>query len=61
MRTNGKVLASQQPLDGCIAMKIQLKAYVLDTKYEKDFQTDVVLRAHQSFEESKILPPRAIK
>lgn len=56
-----KVLASQQPLDGCIAMKIRLKAYVLDTKYEKDFQTDVVLRAHQSFEENKIMPPRAIK
>ena len=55
------VLASQEPLDGCIAMKIRLKAYVLDTKYEKDFQTDIVLRAHQSFEENKILPPRAIK
>lgn len=55
-----KVVASQQPLDGCIAMKIRLKAYVLDTKYEKDFQTDVVLRTHRSFEETKILPPAAL-
>ena len=56
-----KVVASQQPLDGCIAMKIRLKAYVLDTKYEKDFQTDIVLRAHRSFEENKILPPAALR
>ena len=55
-----KVVASQQPLDGCIAMKIRLKAYVLDTKYEKDFQTDIVLRAHRSFAENKILPPAAL-
>ncbi|MFT5500874.1 MAG: small-conductance mechanosensitive channel [Woeseiaceae bacterium] len=51
------VLAWQQPLDGCIAMQMQVKAYVLDTKYEKDFQTDVVMRAHQAFERSSILPP----
>jgi small-conductance mechanosensitive channel len=55
-----KVQASQQPLDGCIAMKIRLKAYVLDTKYEMDFQTDIVLRAHSSFEENQILPPAAL-
>ena len=47
----------QQPLDGCIAMKLQVKAYVLDTKYEKDFHTDVVLRAHQAFAANGILPP----
>lgn len=51
------VLAFQQPLDGCIAMKLQVKAYVLDTKYEKEFQTDIVLRAHRAFAEHNILPP----
>jgi len=51
------VLAWQQPLDGCIAMQMQVKAYVLDTKYEKDFQTDVVMRTHRAFEDSGILPP----
>lgn len=54
------VLAWQEPLDGCIAMKVRLKAYVLDTKYEKDFQTDIMLRAHRSFAEHNILPPAAI-
>ena len=54
------VLAWQEPLDGCIAMKMRLKAYVLDTKYEKDFQTDIVLRAHRSFAESEILPPSCL-
>ncbi|MGI9200739.1 MAG: mechanosensitive ion channel family protein, partial [Woeseiaceae bacterium] len=53
------VLAWQEPLDGCIAMKVRLKAYVLDTKYEKDFQTDIMLRAHRSFGEHDILPPAA--
>lgn len=51
------VQAWQQPLDGCIAMQLQLKAYVLDTKYEKDFQTDVVVRVHQAFQEANIMPP----
>ncbi len=55
-----KVQVSQAPLDGCIAMKVRLKAYVLDTKYEMDFQTDIVLRAHQSFEENQIMPPAAL-
>jgi len=54
------VLAWQEPLDGCIAMKLRLKAYVLDTKYEKDFQTDVVLRVHRSFAENNILPPAVL-
>ena len=54
------VLAWQEPLDGCIAMHMQLKAYVLDTKYEKDFQTDIVLRVHRSFAEHQIMPPTCL-
>lgn len=54
------VLASQEPLDGCIAMKMRVKAYVLDTKYEKDFQTDIVLRVHSAFAEHQIMPPAAL-
>ena len=54
------VLAWQEPLDGCIAMKLRLKAYVLDTKYEKDFQTDIVMRVHQSFGEYNIQPPAVL-
>jgi len=52
-----KVVVNQQPLDGCIAIKMKVKAYVLDTKFEKDFQTDVTLRAHQAFREHNILAP----
>jgi small-conductance mechanosensitive channel len=51
------VLVNQQPLDGCIAIKMKVKAYVLDTKFEKDFQTDVTLRAHHAFRDHNILPP----
>jgi small-conductance mechanosensitive channel len=55
------VLASQEPLDGYIAMRVRLKAYVLDTKYEKDFQTDIVLRVHRAFADSNISPPVALR
>lgn len=51
------VLASQFPMESCIAMRLRLKAYVLDTKYEKDFETDVTLRAHDAFAKNKILSP----
>lgn len=51
------VRAAQKPLDGCVAMHIWLKAYVLDTKYEKDFETDVTLRVHSAFADHDILPP----
>jgi small-conductance mechanosensitive channel len=51
------VRAAQKPLDGCVAMHMLLKAYVLDTKYEKDFETDVTLRVHRAFADHDILPP----
>ena len=51
------VRAAQKPLDGCVAMHLRLKAYVLDTKYEKDFETDVTLRVHSAFADHNILPP----
>jgi len=55
------VLAAQLPLDGLVAMHMQLKAYVLDTKYEKDFETDVTLRVHRAFADHSILPPLILK
>jgi small-conductance mechanosensitive channel len=51
------VRAAQKPLDGCVSMHMRLKAYVLDTKYEKDFETDVTLRVHRAFSDHDILPP----
>ncbi len=51
------VLVSQVVADGHIALRIRLKAYVLDTKYEKKFETDVTLRVIESFREEGIQPP----
>jgi len=51
------VLASQIPLGSCVAMRLRLKAYVLDTKYEKDFETDVTLRVQGAFAEKSVCPP----
>ena len=54
------VLASQVPLESCIAMQIRLKAYVLDTKFEKDFETDITLRVQAAFAEDRIQPPAVL-
>jgi small-conductance mechanosensitive channel len=52
-----EVLASQIPLGSCVAMRLRLKAYVLDTKYEKDFETDVTMRVQGAFADNAIAPP----
>jgi len=51
------VLVTQQIQDNYIAVRLRLKAYVLDTKHEKTFETDVHLRVMEAFRESTILPP----
>ena len=38
-------------------IQLTAKAYVLDTRFEKDFQTDVYLRATQAFKQAGILRP----
>lgn len=40
-----------------VALRIRLKAYVLDTLYEKSFATDVTLRVLDLFAEHDIKPP----
>ena len=44
----------------CIDKSLRLKAYVLDTKFEKDFETDVTLRVQGAFRENGILPPASL-
>jgi small-conductance mechanosensitive channel len=51
------VTVSQLLLDGLVAMRLRLKAYVLDTQYEKTFETDVTLRIHEAFAKERIQPP----
>lgn len=40
-----------------VAVRLRLRAYVLDTKYEKAFVTDVTLRALAAFRDAGIQPP----
>ena len=51
------VNVSQVLFDGLVAMQLRLKAYVLDTQYEKTFETDVTLRVHDAFGAEGIQPP----
>ena len=66
------VLVNQVVVSDYLALRIRLKAYVLDTQYEKDFETDVTLRVLEAFRERGVelpavlhrpadgpLPPRA--
>ncbi len=40
-----------------VAVRLRLKAYVLDTRYEKLFETDVNLRVMDAFAKYNIVPP----
>ena len=51
------VLVNQVIQDNYVAVRLQLKAYVLDTQYEKAFETDVYLRVMRAFEQHRIAPP----
>jgi hypothetical protein len=51
------VLVSQVIVENYVALRLSLKAYVLDTKFEKDFETDVTLRVLEAFDENGIQPP----
>jgi hypothetical protein len=54
------VNVSQVIIDSYIALRVKLKAYVLDTKYEKAFETDVTLRVLEAFSENDIQPPAVL-
>ncbi len=51
------VLVTQVVLGATVAIRLRLKAYVLDTKYEKAFETDVHLRVLEAFRAQGIAPP----
>jgi small-conductance mechanosensitive channel len=52
-----RVAMKQVLLENLPALQITARPYVLDTKYEKDFETDVHLRVLEAFEEHHIDPP----
>lgn len=51
------VLVSQTIVQNYVAVQLKLRAYVLDTQYEKALVTDVNLRVLEAFREHGILPP----
>jgi small-conductance mechanosensitive channel len=51
------VVASEELLEGTVAVKLMLKAYVLDTQYEKAMVTDITLRVLEVFAREGIHPP----
>jgi len=52
------IIASEALVANRPAIELTAKAYVLDVRFEKAFETDVTLRANEAFLESKILRPR---
>ena len=54
------VLVNQVVEENYFAIKLTLKAYVLDTQYEKAFETDITLRVLDAFKAHQINPPAII-
>jgi small-conductance mechanosensitive channel len=52
-----EVIVSQVVVDSLVALRLRLKAYVLDTNLEKALETDVTLRVMDAFREEGICPP----
>jgi small-conductance mechanosensitive channel len=51
------VLCKQALVQSYVAFEIKARPYVLDTKYEKAFETDVHLRVTEGFRKAGIQPP----
>jgi len=51
------VLVSQVIVENYVALQVRVKAYVLDTKYEKALVNDITLRVLEAFAEQGIHPP----
>lgn len=54
------VLVNQMILEHHVAVRLRLKAYVLDTQYEKAFETDINLRVMDAFATDAIAPPAVL-
>ncbi|GAM56810.1 potassium efflux system kefA protein [Vibrio ishigakensis] len=52
------VLVKQTISDNYLAIQLTCKAYVVDTAYEKLFETDITLRVMKEFRKHGITPPR---
>ncbi|CAH0525956.1 mechanosensitive ion channel family protein [Vibrio hippocampi] len=52
------VLVKQTISDSYLAIQLTCKAYVVDTAYEKLFETDITLRVMSEFQKHSIKPPQ---
>ena len=52
------VLVKQTITDNYLAIQLTCKAYVVDTAYEKLFETDITLRVMKEFKKHSIKPPK---
>ncbi|WP_375754043.1 mechanosensitive ion channel family protein [Vibrio sp. HN007] len=52
------VLVKQTITESYLAIQLTCKAYVVDTAYEKLFETDITLRVMKEFQKNGIEPPR---
>lgn len=52
------VMVKQTITDNYLAIQLTCKAYVVDTAYEKLFETDITLRVMKEFQKNGIEPPR---
>ncbi|MEE6249222.1 MAG: mechanosensitive ion channel family protein, partial [Bdellovibrionota bacterium] len=56
------VVISEKFINDYLALEFKVKAYVIDVKYEKAFQTDIFTQVETAFkEESVIRPYKAIR
>jgi len=51
------VLVNEVIIDGYVATRLRAKAYVLDVRYEKAFETDVTERTKAGFKAAGVAPP----
>ncbi|MCR9165316.1 MAG: mechanosensitive ion channel family protein [Nannocystaceae bacterium] len=54
------VLVNQVITENYLAVRLRVKAYVLDTRYEKAFETDVNMRVMDAFAEEGIMAPAIV-
>ena len=55
-----EVLVSQVVVENYPAVRLRLKVYVLDTRYEKALESDINLRVLQAFRKHRIHPPAVL-
>jgi len=51
------IVATEKMVAERLSVELKAKAYVLDVKYEKAFQTDIVMRVEEAFRERRVHRP----